>query len=40
VDEFVLGDGLSVAGSPTVDVRDGFVYLGTEAGVVYGIKLP
>jgi len=34
-----LGDGGGVVGSPTIDSRDGFLYVGTDAGVVYAVKL-
>jgi hypothetical protein len=39
-DEFVLGDGSAVVGSPTIDLSGGFVYVGSDAGVVYAIKIP
>jgi hypothetical protein len=32
-----LGDGSAAVGSPTYDVRAGFLYVGTENGVVYAI---
>jgi hypothetical protein len=35
-----LGDGLSVVGAPTVDQAGGFVYVGTDAGVVYAVAIP
>ena len=37
-----LGDPVTPApvGSPTVDVREGFLYVGTAAGVVYAVQLP
>ena len=37
-----LGDPVTQApvGSPTVDVREGFLYVGTAAGVVYAVQLP
>ncbi len=37
---FPLGDLGAVVGSPTLDVRQGFLYVGTEAGIVYAIRLP
>jgi hypothetical protein len=42
LDEFVLGDPAvpSLVGSPTIDLRDGFIYVGTDAGVVYAIRIP
>jgi uncharacterized repeat protein (TIGR01451 family) len=36
----VLGDGLATVGSPSLDVLGGFLYAGTEAGVVYAVELP
>ena len=36
----VLGDGSAAVGSPTIDTRDGFVYVGTDAGVVYATQIP
>jgi hypothetical protein len=35
-----LGDGLSGVGAPTVDSANGFVYVGTTAGVVYAVAIP
>jgi hypothetical protein len=35
-----LGDGLSAVGAPTVDQAGGFVYVGTDAGVVYAVAIP
>jgi len=35
-----LGDGSAAAGSPTYDLFPGYVYVGTESGVVYAIQLP
>jgi hypothetical protein len=35
-----LGDGLSAVGAPTVDQAGGFVYAGTDAGVVHAIAIP
>ncbi len=35
-----LGDGLSTVGAPTVDQAGGFVYVGTDAGVVYAVAIP
>jgi outer membrane protein assembly factor BamB len=37
---FLLGDGTSKVGSPTLDLRNGFAYVGTEAGVVYAVRIP
>jgi outer membrane protein assembly factor BamB len=37
---FLLGDGSSKVGSPTLDLRNGFAYVGTEAGVVYAVRIP
>jgi outer membrane protein assembly factor BamB len=34
-----LGDGSGIVGSPTLDTRQGFLYVGTDAGVVYAVKL-
>src|SRR5262249_47859540 len=39
-DQIALGDGSAVVGSPTIDVRGGFAYVGTDAGVVYAITIP
>ena len=38
-DEFVLGDGVAITGSPTFDLFDGLAYVGTEEGVVYAVKV-
>jgi hypothetical protein len=35
-----LGDGLAVVGAPTLDWAEQAVYVGTEAGIVYGVTLP
>jgi outer membrane protein assembly factor BamB len=35
-----LGDGSAPAGAPTVDSANGFVYVGTTAGVVYAVSIP
>ncbi len=37
---FLLGDGGSKVGSPTLDLRNGFAYVGTEAGIVYAVRIP
>jgi hypothetical protein len=37
----VLGEpGFAVAGAPTVDQAGGFVYLGSDAGVVFAVAIP
>ncbi len=35
-----LGDGSGAAGSPTYDLAAGYMYVGTEDGVIYAIQLP
>ncbi|MGD8894905.1 MAG: FG-GAP-like repeat-containing protein [Acidobacteriota bacterium] len=35
-----LGDGNFAVGAPTVDQTGGFVYVGTDAGVVYAVAIP
>jgi outer membrane protein assembly factor BamB len=35
-----LGDGLSAVGSPTLDLRGGRLYVGSESGVVYAVDIP
>jgi outer membrane protein assembly factor BamB len=35
-----LGDGLAAVGSPSLDVVNGMVYVGTDAGIVYAAELP
>jgi outer membrane protein assembly factor BamB len=40
VDSFVVGDGTAIVGSPTLDLRPGFAYVGTDLGIVYAIQLP
>ena len=35
-----LGDGLAVAGAPSLDIANSVVYVGTEAGVVYAVQVP
>jgi outer membrane protein assembly factor BamB len=37
---FPLGDGTAKVGSPTLDLRNGFAYVGSEAGVVYAVRIP
>jgi FG-GAP-like repeat/PQQ-like domain len=37
---FLLGEGTSKVGSPTLDLRNGFAYVGTEAGIVYAVRIP
>ncbi|PYQ18871.1 MAG: hypothetical protein DMF79_13900, partial [Acidobacteria bacterium] len=39
---FPLGDPLAPAavGSPTLDLAGGFLYVGTEAGIVYAVQIP
>ncbi len=39
LDAFPLGDGSAAVGSPTIDLAGGFVYVGTESGTVYAIRL-
>src|SRR6266545_4640224 len=40
VDSFPLGDLDAQIGSPTIDLGAGFLYVGSDAGVVYAIHLP
>jgi len=40
VDSFPLGDLAAQIGSPTLDLSAGFLYVGSDAGVVYAIQLP
>ena len=40
VDSFPLGDLDAQIGSPTLDPSTGFLYVGSDAGVVYAIQLP
>ncbi len=35
-----LGDGLSAVGAPTVDILKSMIYVGTDAGIVYGVLFP
>jgi outer membrane protein assembly factor BamB len=35
-----LGDGLSVVGVPGVDILKSMIYVGTDAGIVYGVRFP
>lgn len=35
-----LGDGSAAAGSPTLDLAAGFLYVGAEDGIVYAVQLP
>jgi hypothetical protein len=39
VSPVMLGDGSAPAGAPTVDSANGFVYVGTTAGVVYAVSI-
>ena len=38
--QVVLGDGSSTLGSPTLDVANGLVYVGSEEGSFYSVKVP
>jgi outer membrane protein assembly factor BamB len=40
VPPILLGDGLATVGSPTIDTRDSFLYVGSEAGVIYKVQRP
>jgi len=40
LDFFTLGKGDAAVGSPTLDLRGNYVYVGTEAGRVYAVQLP
>jgi outer membrane protein assembly factor BamB len=40
VPPITLGDGLAAVGSPTLDLRGGRIYVGSEAGVVYAVDIP
>jgi hypothetical protein len=35
-----LGDGTGAVGSPTYDLAPGYLYAGSEDGVVYAIQVP
>jgi hypothetical protein len=35
-----LGDGTASVGTPSYDVINDFVYVGTESGAIYGLELP
>jgi outer membrane protein assembly factor BamB len=35
-----LGDGTASVGSPTLDVFNNLIYVGTEAGIVYAVEVP
>jgi len=35
-----LGDGLAAVGSPSLDIQNGLVYVGTDAGIVYAVAKP
>jgi outer membrane protein assembly factor BamB len=35
-----LGDGAAAAGSPTYDLPAGYMYVGTENGIIYAVQLP
>ncbi|HPC83179.1 MAG TPA: S8 family serine peptidase [Thermoanaerobaculaceae bacterium] len=36
----VLGDGSGAVGAPAYEYRNGMIHVGTDAGVVYGVKVP
>jgi len=36
----MLGDGFSAVGVPTADVLKSMIYVGTDAGIVYGVRFP
>lgn len=40
VTSLVLGDGTAAIGSPSYDVLHSLLYVGSDAGVVYGVSLP
>jgi hypothetical protein len=35
-----LGDGNATVGAPTIDVRQNFLYVGTDAGIIYAVQIP
>ena len=35
-----LGDGLAVVGAPTLDRLTGFIYVGSDAGIIYAVPTP
>jgi outer membrane protein assembly factor BamB len=35
-----LGDGLAAVGSPTLDVLNGLIYVGTESGFIHAVRVP
>ena len=35
-----LGEGPAGLGSPSIDVRANFLYVGSEAGIIYAVALP
>ncbi len=40
VQSVTLGDGSAAVGAPTMDLLHMLIYVGTDAGVVYGVKFP
>ena len=36
----VLGDGTAAVGTPALDLLNNMVYVGTDQGVIYGVRLP
>lgn len=36
----MLGDGNSIIGSATIDLRNRFIYVGSDEGVVYAFDIP
>jgi hypothetical protein len=35
-----LGDGSAVVGTPTVDLLNSMIYVGTDEGVIYAVQFP
>jgi hypothetical protein len=35
-----LGDGTGAVGAPTYDLRKSMIYVGTDAGMIYGVAYP
>jgi hypothetical protein len=36
----LLGDGLAAVGAPTLDRLTGFIYVGSDAGIIYAVPTP